>query len=100
MLVSPREPSSTDVALVPLGDAAEAAAVGIAADLRRAGLACDLAYRGNMKKRMQRANASGARFAVIIGDDELARGEAAVKDLRIGEQRIVPLAGLVESLRP
>jgi histidyl-tRNA synthetase len=99
MLLSPREPNSTDVALVPLGDAAEAAAVAIAADLRRAGLACDVGYRGNVKKRMQRANASGARFAVIIGDDELAREEAAVKDLGTGEQRIVALAGLVESLR-
>jgi histidyl-tRNA synthetase len=99
MLLSPREPNSTDVALVPLGDAAEAAAVAIAADLRRAGLACEVGYRGNVKKRMQRANASGARFAVIIGDDELAREEAAVKDLGTGEQRIVALAGLVESLR-
>ena len=34
-----------------------------------------MAYRGNMKKRMQSADASGARFAVIIGDDELDRAE-------------------------
>ena len=47
---------------------------------------CDMAFRGNLKKRMQKAGASGARYAIILGDDELARGEAAVKDLASGEQ--------------
>jgi histidyl-tRNA synthetase len=50
-----------------------------------------MAYKGNMKKRMQKADAAGARFAVILGDDELARGEAAVKTLATGEQASVPL---------
>jgi histidyl-tRNA synthetase len=99
MLIEASAAPATDVALVPLGEAAEAAAVRISAELRRAGLACDLAYRGNMKKRMQRANASGARFAIILGDDELANGEASVKDLVSGEQRSVPLAGLAEALK-
>lgn len=79
--------------------AAEAAAVRIAADLRRAGIACEMAYRGNMKRRMQKANASGARFAIILGDDELARGEAAVKDLVSGEQRNVPINQLAGAVR-
>ncbi|CAA9502823.1 MAG: Histidyl-tRNA synthetase [uncultured Sphingomonadaceae bacterium] len=87
------------VALVPLGAQAEAAATGIAAGLRRAGLSCDLAYKGNMKKRMARADASGAAVAVILGDDELARGEAAVKTLATGEQRSVALDQLAEALR-
>ena len=71
----------------------------IASGLRRAGIACDMAFRGNMKKRMQKAAASGARYAIIIGDDELARSEAAVKDLESGEQSSVPLAGLHEAVR-
>ena len=88
----------TDVALVPLGEAAEAAAIGIAAQLRRAGIASDMAYKGNMKRRMQKANASGARYAIIIGDDELARGEAALKDLGTGEQRHVAIDALAEAV--
>ena len=99
MMIEAPEPGAIDAALIPLGEAAEAAATGIIADLRRAGLACDMAYRGNMKKRMQRANASDARFAIILGDDELARAEASVKDLQTGEQRNVPLAGLAASLK-
>jgi histidyl-tRNA synthetase len=99
MMIDAPAPAVVDAALVPLGDAAEAAATGIIAQLRRAGLSCDMAYRGNMKKRMQRANASGARFAIILGDDELARGEAAVKDLKTGEQRHVALAELAATLK-
>lgn len=83
---------------VPMGEAAEKAATGLMADARRAGIACDMGYRGNMKKRMQRANASGAAFAVIIGEDELAKGEAAVKNLLNGEQNMVPLTDLVRVL--
>ena len=99
MLTDAPPPAQVDAALVPLGDRAEAAAAGIAAELRRAGIACDMAFRGNMKRRMQKAAASGARYAIIIGDDELADGEAAVKDLQSGEQRNVPLANLAEAVR-
>ena len=52
-----------------------------------------------MKRRMQKAAASGARFAVILGDDELAKGEAAVKDLDSGEQSKVALERLAEAVR-
>ncbi|PSJ36179.1 histidine--tRNA ligase [Allosphingosinicella deserti] len=99
MLAAAPAPAGIDAAIVPMGEAAESAAIGLVADLRRAGIACDMGYKGNMKKRMQRANASGARFAIILGDDELARGEAAVKNLVSGEQANVPLAGLAEAVR-
>ena len=98
MLVDAPEPSAPTVVMIPLGEAAEARATGLVADLRRAGIMCDMGFRGNMKKRMQRANASGASWAVIIGEDELTRGEAGLRDLRSGEQQAVPLAGLVEKL--
>ncbi len=98
MLVDAPEPSAPTVVMIPLGEAAEARATGLVADLRRAGIMCDMGFRGNMKKRMQRANASGASWAVIIGEDELTRGEVGLRDLRSGEQQAVPLAGLVEKL--
>jgi histidyl-tRNA synthetase len=84
--------------LIPMGEAAEQMAVGLIADLRHAGIPCDLGYKGNMKKRMQRANDMGARFAIIMGDDELARGEVALKDLASGEQQNVSVAQLAEAL--
>jgi histidyl-tRNA synthetase len=86
------------IAVVPLGEAAEAAALGILQALRRAGLRAEMAYRGNMKRRLERANKLGARAAVIIGDDELARGVAAVKDFTAGTQAEIPFGELVASL--
>ncbi|NML94530.1 histidine--tRNA ligase [Novosphingobium olei] len=85
-----KEPAA-DVAIVPMGAAAEAACIGLAATLRRSGLAVEMGFRGNMKKRMSRANESGARFALIVGDDELAAGEATVKNLGTGDQARLPL---------
>jgi histidyl-tRNA synthetase len=99
MLTSAPVTLSVDAVLVPLGEQAEAQAVGVVAQLRRAGIACDMAFRGNMKKRMQKAAASGAHVAIIIGDDELARGVAGVKDLSSGAQREVSLSEIVKAVR-
>ncbi|GAA0602038.1 histidine--tRNA ligase [Caenispirillum bisanense] len=92
------EPPPRAVALVPLGEAAEARALTLADELRKAGVVVDLGYSGNMKKRMQRANKIGARAAVILGEDELAQGAAQVRDLDSGEQTAVPLAELAAAL--
>ena len=61
-------------------------------------IAVEQDYRGNMKRRMQRANKLGARFAVILGDDELAKGVAQVKDLDTQAQHEVALDKLGETL--
>jgi histidyl-tRNA synthetase len=58
-----------------------------------------MAYRGNMKKRLSRANASGAAFALILGDDELDRGEAQLKNLSTGEQRSVSLDLIADAIQ-
>jgi histidyl-tRNA synthetase len=95
MLIDQPAIDKPTVVLIPMGEAAETKATGIIADLRRAGIACDMGYRGNMKKRMQRANGSGAAWAIILGDDELAKGEAAVRNLGTGEQQAVRLDALI-----
>jgi histidyl-tRNA synthetase len=100
MMIDAPAPDAPDVMLVPLGERAEAEAQRILAQLRGAGIAADMSYRGNMKKRLSRASASGAVYALIIGDDELAKGEAQLKQLDSGEQRSVPLHGLAEVLKP
>ena len=56
-------------------------------------------YRGNMKKRLSKASESGAAQALIIGDDELERGEGQLKDMRTGEQRSVSLRRLHEAVK-
>ncbi|MBU3076852.1 histidine--tRNA ligase [Sphingomonas quercus] len=98
MLLDEPAAERIDVALVPMGAAAEAVCAGLLARLRRAGIAADMGWRGNMKKRMQRADAAGARYAVIIGDDEIAQGQASVKHLATGEQRTVPIEGVADAV--
>jgi histidyl-tRNA synthetase len=64
------------------------AATAMVHTLRRAGLRADRAFDGrSMKAQMKAASRAGARFAVIIGADELATGEATVRDLDTGEQQ-------------
>jgi histidyl-tRNA synthetase len=98
MMIGSPDPEKPKVVLVPLGPRAELQAQSIVAGLRREGVAADMAYRGNMKKRLSRANDAGAAFALIIGDDELERGEAQLKDLSTGEQRAVSLDLIAEAI--
>src|SRR3954468_1477165 len=98
MMIGEPQPERPKVVIVPLGPRAELQAQAILAGLRREGVAADMAYRGNMKKRLSRANDAGALYAPIIGDEELERGEAQLKDLSSGEQRSVSLDLLVEAI--
>ena len=86
------------VAVIPVGEAAEAAALDVLSALRRAGIRAEMGYRGNLKRRMEQANKRNARAAVILGEAELARGAAQVKNLITGEQAEVALAGLAAHL--
>jgi histidyl-tRNA synthetase len=99
MMLDAPQSEKPDVVIVPIGERAELEAQGIVARLRREGIAADMAYRGSMKKRLGRANDAGAAYALIIGGDELDRGEAQLKNLESGEQRAVSLDLLAEALR-
>jgi len=98
MLIDAPARESVRVALVPLGPAAEAAALGLLAALRRAGVPADMAYKGSMKRRMQKADGWRARYAAILGDEELGRGVVALKDLASGTQAEVALDALVAAV--
>jgi len=99
MLIDEPAAERIDIAVVPMGEAAQALAGRVLADLRRAGLSADMAYKGNMKRRMQKADAAGARYAVIIGEDEVARGEVSLKDMGAQSQRAVAVDALVAALK-
>ena len=98
MMIEAPERDRPSVVIVPLGERAEAEAARVLAGLRREGVAADMGYRGNMKKRLSRANDAGAAYALIIGDDELDRGEAQLKDLATGEQRSVSLDLIADAI--
>jgi histidyl-tRNA synthetase len=81
-----------DVFVVPIGRAARRRALVLARDLRDAALRVDLAWGGRgLKGAMKAADRSGARYALVLGERDLAAGTAQLKDLATGSQHAVPL---------
>jgi histidyl-tRNA synthetase len=92
--------SATEVFAVPIGEEARRALFGAVTALRREGVAADFAYGGKgMKNAMKSANRSGARFALLVGERDLAEGVAQLKDLESGEQTAVALDRVVAEVR-
>jgi histidyl-tRNA synthetase len=83
-LIAPPPPL---VWLVGLGEDAIVRNLALMQELRAAGMACRMAAGGSLKSQMRAANKGGAAWAVIRGEDELARGVATVKNMATGEQR-------------
>ncbi len=81
--------NTPDLYLVNVGELAEAKAFNIAETLRSEGLSVVLhAGGGSFKSQMKKADRSGARYAAILGEDEMAAGEIALKPLLVqGEQQ-------------
>ena len=99
MLIDAPTAEAPEVALVPMGEAAEVKALEVLAQLRAGGISADMGFRGNLKKRLARASTAGARYAIIIGDDEIANGQAQLRDMSSGEQRSVDFDQLAEAVR-
>jgi histidyl-tRNA synthetase len=90
--------SALDVFVVDTTDGS--AARDIAHEVRTAGLRADRAFDGrSMKSQMKAAGRSGARVAVIVGEQEAADGTATVRDLRRAEQKVVSRAEVVGLVR-
>ena len=90
------DPARVDVFGVPLGDAATQRLVVLAARLRAAGIRVDLAYGGRgVKGAMKAADRSGAKYALVLGDRDLADGQIGLKDLASGEQRQIAIDAVV-----
>ncbi len=91
-------PGHPDVFIVYMEAAADEA-FAIAGRLRQKGIAVEKAFKpASLKNQMGKADKSGARFALIIGEEELATGTAILKDLKNSTQQPVPLAALKEAL--
>jgi histidyl-tRNA synthetase len=75
--------------------------IALATELRSKGLRVDLYPEADkMGKQFKYASARGIPFVAIVGDDERARGEVAIKDMRSGEQRSVKRSEIVNALSP
>ncbi len=96
---SKSDAANSQVYIVGLGDAVRPTVVKLAEDLRQYKIHTDLdPLRRSMKAQMREANKSGAQFAVIIGELELEKGTAEVKNLKTGDQRQVEINDLVKHI--
>jgi histidyl-tRNA synthetase len=92
--------AAADVMVTLWNTSGRAAALALAGELRAAGLRVDVYPDADrIGKQFKYAAARGVPIVAVLGDDELARGEVAIKDLRSGEQDAVPRATLAASLR-
>ena len=97
-MIAPR--ASLDAYVVHQGEMAGEMASLLAEGLRDQGLSALLdCGGGSFKSQMKRADASGASFAVILGDNETSTGLATLKSLRGGEQVSVPVDELSEKIK-
>ena len=96
---APEERAKLDVFFVTLAPEARMPAFRLAGALRAEGLVCDLDYADRSAKgQFRQADRAGARYAVVIGDEELAAGVCSLRDMTTGEQRTVPVAEGPEEL--
>jgi len=98
MLVENQPDVTRPIAIIPVAREQDDVAALTAHRLRRDGFTVELAYRGNMSRRLKRANRLSARAAVILGGDELERGVACIRDLDSGDQVEAPLDALSDNL--
>jgi histidyl-tRNA synthetase len=94
MLLEETPATSRPIAVVPIGDQAEPAALDLAEELRAAGLTVEMEFRGKVGQRLKRATQRNARHALLLGEDELAKGTVVLRDLDRGEQEEVARADL------
>jgi len=89
----------TDAAIIAMGEAATLKAIGIARTMRESGLRVEMfSPERKLKALLSRANKIGARFAVIIGENEIAKGVVVLRDLQASSQREVPEAEITTAV--
>jgi len=91
--------ATTDVFFIPVGADAVRKVVGLTGSVRAAGINSDIAYDGrSIKAAMKSADRSGAKFAVIVGEDELLNSTVVLKNLLTGAQENLPVDSLINTL--
>lgn len=90
----------SDLFIIPMGEAAKSTALKYAANLRNLGFKVELAFGDRaLKTAMKSADKSGAKYSIVIGDEEMASGVVEVKDMSTGHANSVRLDSLASALK-
>ena len=96
----PEKNRSVDAYVVALGEAAQSEGFKLLNNLRRAGLSAAMDFAGrSMKAQMKQANKLGARYALILGDDEIAEGAVMLRSMSDSQQEKVALAEVIGKIK-
>ncbi len=99
MSVGEESEAAVDVFFAPMGEAADEVAGTLAAELRASGISVERSVDRKLKRALEVANKMGARFALILGDNEIAAGTYLLKDMASGEQESLAREQLVPRIR-
>jgi histidyl-tRNA synthetase len=88
-----------DIYLAPMGVEAARHCATLAAELRNAGVSVELSVETKLKRALELANKQAARYALIVGDNEIAAGEYTLKDMATGEQAKLTRHALLEKFQ-
>jgi histidyl-tRNA synthetase len=91
--------AALDVYVAPIGEASEKHSARLARDLRASGLSVELGLDGKLKRSLELANKMGARFVLMVGENEMAAGKYALKNMQSGEQETVDRGDLVQRIK-
>jgi len=88
-----------DLYIAPIGAAAELHCARLAQDIRLAGCSVELGLDAKVKRSMELANKIGARFVLLVGDNEMAAGRYTLKNMQSGEQETVGRDQLIPRIK-
>jgi histidyl-tRNA synthetase len=98
MLLAETPVAPRPIAVIPIGEGTTLPAMQLAEELREAGHHVEFGFRGKVGQRLKRAAQQNARYAILLGEDELAAGKVVLRDLDRGEQQAIARASLPSRL--
>ncbi|MDO8535437.1 MAG: histidine--tRNA ligase [Candidatus Omnitrophota bacterium] len=91
---------AVDIFIATIGDMAYAKAFAILNDLRNSGISCEIDYeKRSLKAQMRGADSVGAKFVLIIGEDEISKGEAVLRDMKTKEQVQIKFEDMISKIK-
>ncbi|MBY0272483.1 MAG: histidine--tRNA ligase [Alphaproteobacteria bacterium] len=92
-------PLPSPLAIIPMGEPFDMHGLVLAKLLQDAGYIAEMTYGGSLGKRLKKANKINARYALILGEEEVASHSVTLKDLQSGEQTLLPQKQIVDILK-
>ena len=99
LLTKINKTKTKSITIIPLGDKSQEFCIKIGEQLRQEKIKTNITYSGNLKKRLQNANKLLSDFVLIVGEEEIEKNIAIIKDLNKGEQTAIKIENVIDYLK-